>query len=329
MKILVTGGSGFIGSALINKWILSGFEIKVFDNGLRGQPRRLNNHKNIELIEGDVRDLSALKDAAKGCDAIAHLAYINGTEFFYEKPDLVLEIALKGIINTIEAAIHNSVPQFWLMSSGEVYQSPKIVPTNEEVSLIVPDPLNPRYSYGGGKIISELYAINFGRRYFDKVSIVRPHNVYGPDMGWEHVIPQFAVKMSEQYKFESNIDVPFKILGDGNQTRAFCYIDDFVNGADICFRKGKSLEIYHVGNDKEIKIIDLAKEVGNFYGKKLNIIPSKSPTGETLRRCPDISKAKFLGYEPNITLSEGLSKTLEWYKNNIMLQGTNKLNSDY
>ena len=123
---------GVVSSNGIN---LEGFEEKPQgDGGMINGGFFILSPKTIELIEGDVRDLSALKDAAKGCDAIAHLAYINGTEFFYEKPDLVLEIALKGIINTIDAAIQNSVPQFWLMSSGEVYQSPKIVPTNEEVS---------------------------------------------------------------------------------------------------------------------------------------------------------------------------------------------------
>jgi nucleoside-diphosphate-sugar epimerase len=93
------------------------------------------------------------------CDS--SLAYINGTEYFYTKPELILEIALKGVFNTVEAALKNNIGQYWLMSSGEVYQDPGQVPTSEKVELKVPDPLNARYSYGGGKIISELYALNF------------------------------------------------------------------------------------------------------------------------------------------------------------------------
>ena len=103
---------------------------------------------------------------------------------FYTKPELVLDIGIKGIVNVIEASISKGIKDFVLASSSEVYQTPPVVPTSENVPLVVPDPLNPRYSYGGGKIISELMAINYGRKYFDRTVIFRPHNVYGPDMGW-------------------------------------------------------------------------------------------------------------------------------------------------
>ena len=107
----------------------------------------------------------------------------------------MLDVGVRGMINVIDACRRHGIGTLLLASSSEVYQTPPQVPTDEAAPLVVPDPLNPRYSYGGGKIISEMMAINFGRKFFERVLIFRPHNVYGPDMGFEHVIPQFALRL--------------------------------------------------------------------------------------------------------------------------------------
>ena len=135
--------------------------------------------------------------AVRGVDEVHHLAFVNGTEFFYSAPELVLDVGVKGMINVIDACRATASRNLVLASSSEVYQTPPQVPTDESAPLLVPDPPNPRYSYGGGKIISELMAINYGRKLFDRVLIFRPHNVYGPDMGFEHVIPQFALRLKQ------------------------------------------------------------------------------------------------------------------------------------
>jgi nucleoside-diphosphate-sugar epimerase len=280
----------------------------------------------IEFLQGDVRSYEDVKKACFNIDVIAHLAYVNGTEFFYTRPELVLEIALKGMINTIDAAIECGVPEYWLMSSGEVYQSPESIPTDETVSLSIPDPLNPRYSYGGGKIISELYLLNYATKHFENAVIVRPHNVYGPDMGWEHVIPQFILRVNELNLTYSSGALPFSINGSGLQTRAFCYIDDFINGAHIAFTEGDHKNIYHVGTDKETKISNLAEMVGKLQRRDVEILPSEAPPGETHRRCPSINKVKALGYNPVVDLAEGLELTSEWYLKNLDLQNSNNLN---
>lgn len=330
MKILVTGGSGFIGSRLVHKWLEQGHNVRVFDNGMRGKLRRLEGiQSDIEYIQGDVRDFKSVLAATKGVDAVAHLAYINGTEFFYSKPELILEIALKGLINTIDACIQNEVPKYWLMSSGEVYQTPKVVPTDESVSLKVPDPLNPRYSYGGGKIISELYAINYGRKYFDSVSIVRPHNVYGPDMGWEHVIPQFIMRAYDQIVHHPHGTLPFTIQGNGTQTRAFCYIDDFVEGCNLAFTKGEHLGIYHVGTMEEVKISELAQFIISYFSRNPSFEFIREPLGQTQRRCPDITKVQNLGYSPKFSLEDGLALTIKWYVDNMHLRSTNTFASSH
>jgi dTDP-glucose 4,6-dehydratase/UDP-glucose 4-epimerase len=185
-RILVTGGSGFIGSALVKRLVFEGHFVRVLDNNIRGIRSRLDMvSNNIDFIKADIRDYSQVRKACKGIDVVHHLAYINGTEYFYTMPELILEIAVKGIMNVIDACKENSIKELYVASSSETYQTPTTVPTSESERLVVPDPLNPRFSYGGGKILWELLAINFGRKYFDKVVIYRPHNVYGPDMGWE------------------------------------------------------------------------------------------------------------------------------------------------
>ncbi|MFC1753135.1 NAD-dependent epimerase/dehydratase family protein [Thermoproteota archaeon] len=316
-KYLVTGGTGFIGSALVRRLLNEGNHVRVLDNGLRGNLGRLKDiSSKIEMIEGDIREPKVVNEAIKGMDSVCHLAYLNGTEFFYTKPELVLEIGVKGMINVLDACVKERVRELIVASSSEVYQTPSKIPTDETISLSIPDPLNPRYSYAGGKIISELMAINYGRKYFDRVLIFRPHNVYGPDMGWEHVIPQFCLRMKELCKKSKEMTVQFPIQGSGNETRAFVFIEDFISGLMYVINKGEHLGIYNIGTTEEININQVAKEVGSFFGKEIIIEPGKLAEGGTLHRCPDISKLQKLGYVPGISFSQGLKMTAAWYDKN-------------
>ena len=198
-RVLVTGGSGFIGSALVKALVRHGDAVRVFDDNSRGAPRRLREVEgDVEFVEGDIRDPAAVDAAMRGVDEVHHLAFVNGTATFYSAPDLVLDVGVKGIVNVIDACRRHWRRTLILASSSEVYQSPPQVPTDESVPLVIPDPLNPRLSYGAGKIISEMMAINYGRKHFERVLIFRPHNVYGPDMGFDHVIPQFAVRLNDE-----------------------------------------------------------------------------------------------------------------------------------
>lgn len=316
-KYLVTGGTGFIGSALVKSLVNKGNIVRILDNNSRGNPNKLGKvATEVELIEGDIKDYSCVEHSVKGMDSICHLAYINGTEFFYQKPELVLEVAIKGIMNVLDACIKSGVKELILASSSEVYQAPPLIPTDENVPLIVSDVMNPRYSYGSGKIISEILAINYGRKYFERVLIFRPHNVYGPDMGWEHVIPQFIIRMKEIAKNNPEKQIEFPIQGTGKETRSFVFIDDFIDGLMLVIEKGAHLGIYHIGTMDEISIEKVAMEVGKYFKKEVIIRPGEPAKGGTYRRCPDITKLKGLGYAPKVLFHEGLKITAKWYDEN-------------
>ena len=307
-KILITGGSGFIGSNLANYYSQNN-KVIVFDNYRRGKISSLIKNKNLRIIKGDITNRNQVKKALNKIDTVIHLAYINGTEFFYKYPEKILEIAAKGIINIIECSIEKNIQELYLASSSEVYQNPKIIPTPEEIPLIIPDVLNPRYTYGGGKILTELYGVHYAK-YFKKLIIFRPHNVYGPNMGNEHVIPQLLIKANKIKNSKKSL----RILGNGNQTRSFIYISDFINSFDLILKKGKNKNIYNIGNEQEISIKNLVKKIKKTVDIKNKVINIDNHKGSPNRRCPDNTKLVKLGYKMSIDLNKGLYLTNEWYK---------------
>jgi nucleoside-diphosphate-sugar epimerase len=313
-RVLVTGGSGFIGSALVKALVAQGETVRVLDDNSRGAARRLRAvERDIEFVNGDIRDAGAVAAATRGIDEVHHLAYVNGTATFYSAPELVLDVGVKGIVNVIDACRSHEVGRLILASSSEVYQSPPRVPTDEDVPLVVPDVLNPRLSYGAGKIISEVMVINYGRRHFERVLVFRPHNVYGADMGFDHVIPEFAIRIKRAAAVRAAGPVPFPIQGSGEETRSFCHVDDLVAGVMVMREKGEHLGIYHVGTTEEVTIADLARRVALAAGREIVLEPSAVLAGSTPRRCPDISKLAALGYRPRVSLDQGLPAVLKWY----------------
>jgi nucleoside-diphosphate-sugar epimerase len=269
----------------------------------------------IGYFEGDIRDSKAVQQACKGVQSVIHMAFVNGTEFFYSKPELVLDVGVTGMINVIHGCIAENVREFFLASTSEVYQTPPVIPTPEDVPLVVPDPFNPRYSYGGGKIICELMAINFGRKHFDRVVIFRPHNVYGADMGSEHVVPQFIQRFKELCKKPDN-PLRFEIQGNGTETRAFVHVDDFSEGLLLLLERGEHMNVYNIGTSEEVSISRLASEIGRCFGREVTVVPGQLREGGTLRRCPDISKIGKLGYEPRIDIRAGIESVVKQHLEN-------------
>ena len=302
---LVTGGTGFVGSNICELLIKANHNVKVFDNNSRGSISKIKKiRKKIRFIKGDIRSKESLNRALKNTDAVIHLAYINGTKYFYSKPVLILDVAVKGILNIIEACIKNKVKELYLASSSEVYQTPNKIPTDELEALKIPDIFNPRYSYGGGKILSELMGIHYGKKYFKKLVIFRPHNVYGPDMGREHVIPEFINRFKTLKKRK------FIIQGTGNEIRSFIYIEDFIEAFNLILKRGKHLNIYNIGTSEKIKIKDLAYKLSRIFRKKIIIKKMALAKGGTKIRVPSINKIKRFGFKPKFNLNKGLRKML-------------------
>lgn len=312
-RAVVTGGGGFIGAYLVKRLVRDGWDVAVVDTMVRGDASRLAEvADDIELFSCDVRDEQALERAFSGAQVVMHLAAINGTENFYKRPELVLDVGLRGALAVVNAGRSAGVPDLVVASTAEVYQTPSVVPTPETIALTLPDSLNPRYSYGGSKIVSELIAFNYARDHYDRVQVFRPHNVYGPDMGWKHVLPQFITRAISGSEANTG-SVPFEIQGDGTETRAFCFVDDIVEGILTMYANGGHRAIYHIGNDEEVTILELARRVGEALEVELDIQPGPAAAGGTPRRCPDISKMRNLGYQPRVNLEEGLRRTVRWY----------------
>lgn len=311
-KILVTGGTGFIGAACVRRLLTCGHAVRILDNGFRSDIEALKG-LNVEMIEGDVRDPQVVLQATQGVDTVIHLAAINATEYFYAKPALVLDVGVRGILNIIDGCVKNNVKNLMVASSSEVYQTPSRIPADETEFLKIPDVLNPRYSYGGSKIMTELLTLNYGRLHFERAIVFRPHNVYGLSMGWEHVIPQFILRAADGIKNYPSGPVPFPVQGSGNQTRAFVYIDDMVDGIMLLLEKGEHLNVYHIGNPEEITIRELAKKVVHRFGREMELKPDALPQGCPERRCPNIDKMKQLGFSPRISLDQGLPEVIDWY----------------
>lgn len=314
-KVLVTGGSGFLGAALVNELVRRGYTVRVFDNNFRGRHRRLEEvRRDVEFIEGDIRDASAVERATAGVEWVFHLAFVNGTRYFYEQPGLVLDVGVRGALTTMDAVKRHGVERYIVASSSEVYQEPTRVPTDESERAIVPDVTNPRFSYSGGKLITELLTLHYLRAGDATRIIFRPHNVYGPDMGWEHVIPEFMRRLRELAPKASGKRLPFPIQGSGQETRAFCFVDDAVAGIMVAAERGADANIYHVGVNEEIAIGELARRVGRLAGLELDLEPQALLHGSTSRRCPDIGRLRALGYAPRVSLDEGLQRCWTYYR---------------
>ena len=305
MRALVTGGRGFIGRRVCERLAALGHDVRALDNGWRSDAPAADG---VTAIDADVRDRERLQEACADVDVVLHLAAIQGTANFYRDPALVLDVNLRGVLNVAEASASAGVQRLVFSSSSEVYGIPSRFPTPETEPLQVPDPLNPRWSYGGSKLAGELVVANLARVGGYDFTILRYHNVYGPAMGWDHVIPQFIRRLE--------LNEEFTIQGDGEQQRSFCYVDDAVDATlGAALEDGARGQIFNIGNpDEEVSMNELVALLEDISGKRVR--PRHIPfEGEgTRRRVPDISRAReLLHYTPVVSLPDGLAHTYAWY----------------
>lgn len=334
-RVLVTGGAGFLGAGLVHRLVEEGARVRVLDDASRGSfDRLLLVQDQVEVVSGDVRDAALVRDACEGVDTLYHLAAVNGTKNFYAHPERVLDVAIRGTLATVDAARLAGVRRYLLASTSEVYNEPPVVPTPEDVPLVVPDAYNPRFSYGGGKLAAELIAIHSLSASAPECVIFRPHNIYGPAMGFEHVIPNLVQRIrgqvgggaplaglpgvevlqrARQVSPSKRPEIELEIQGSGEETRAFCHVDDAVEGMRILALRGEHRRTYHLGRSVESSIRELAEEIGALLGVRIRLRPGVSPRGGPLRRCPDVRRMAALGFEAKISLREGLQRTIPFY----------------
>ena len=251
----------------------------------------------------------------QGIDSVVHMAYLQGTQTFYAEPRQVLDVAMRGMLNVLAACEATGSSELLLVSSSEAYQVASVVPTPETIPLTVPDVLNPRYSYGGGKIACELMSLAWARTgVLDRLIIVRPHNIYGPDMGNEHVIPEFCHKMNMLTKgngVDSSLSL-FRVPGWKPGLSVTSMTASI--SSSFYWRRLTLSGLYHVGTMDERTISDVAHAVAQCYDRKIKVIPGTLPKGSPPRRLPELAKMYALGYTPRMSFKKGIARTVAWYQ---------------
>lgn len=320
MKVLITGGAGFIGYHLAKELLDNGYEVVLADNFSRGVEDRF-----LKDLEKDIRitflavDLMCYENVTKlgdDYDYIFHFAAIIGVQNVLNHAYDVLEKNVRMLFNLIELGhMQKHLNRFVFASTSEIYAGTlqyyqMEIPTPETTPLTITPLDNPRTSYMLSKIYGEAVIIQSGLPF----TIIRPHNFYGPRMGMSHVIPELLRKTYEAKNGEK-LEV-FSV----DHCRTFCYISDAVKMIRLLVESDKTLgEAFNVGNQQpEISILKVAEMILDITGKKLIIDAKPATIGSPFRRCPKMSKVeKCIGYSGQISLKDGIEKTYSWYKENV------------
>jgi len=310
LKVLVTGGAGFIGSHLADKLLERHNIVVAYDNFspyYSGKERNVRNNvdnPNYHLVKADILDFGALSQAMKDVDVVFHLAAQPGVRYSIEHALEVSQINVSGTVNVLEAARQKRVRKVVYASSSSVYGNPKCMPVGEEHPL---DPISP---YGVSKLAAEKYCQVYRRLYEMDIVILRYFTVYGPRQRPDMAIHRFVDQI-----FESKAPV---VYGDGKQTRDFTYIDDIVVGtikaAEI---EGYAGEAFNLGGGHRVSVNDLLKRLIKLCRKENVVKPiyEHAKLGDVTDTHADISKARrILGFEPKTDVEGGLRNFIEWHK---------------
>ena len=309
MNIVITGGSGFVGSYLCEKLINDGHKIIVIDNLLTGSRENINDlldNENFSFIEHDVQDHIEIEDKV---DYVLHFASAASPKAYTEHPVNTLKAGSVGTINTLGLAKKHSA-EYLLASTSEVYGDPLISPQNEEYWGNV-NPNGERSMYDEAKRFAEAAVATYSRSYGLKTKIVRIFNTYGPRMQLNdgRVVTNFIVQALRN----ENIT----IYGDGTQTRSFSYVEDTVAGI-ISLMNSTEYDVFNIGNPNEMTVGKLAEKIIELTDSTSEIKYLELPSDDPKQRKPDITKAKTkLNWEPKVNLDEGLAKTITWVEEQL------------
>jgi len=304
MKILITGGAGFIPSCLAEKLAEKPENnIVIVDNFLTGRAEKIpvSKHNNIKFIKCDVNDFKDISSVfyAYGFDYVFHYAAMVGVLRTQENPVSVLE-DISGIKNVLNLSKNTGVKRIYFSSSSEVYGEPVEFPQNEHTT-----PLNSRLPYAIVKNVGESYLKSYKQEFDLDYTIFRFFNTYGPKQSKDFVVSKFISAAL------NNRDIT--IYGDGSQTRTFCFVDDNITATTNAFYQNKYVnDVVNIGGDIEISILELAKLIVKLTGSTSKIVHVPAlKEGDMTRRKPDVTKMKQLLHRDNVTLEEGLKKVLQ------------------
>jgi nucleoside-diphosphate-sugar epimerase len=315
---LLLGGAGFIGHHLARHLLdRGGYRLTLVDNFFRGKRDQeldsLLQSPNVDVVEGDLTDPSTFHQFDDAYDHVYALAAVVGVGYTEDMPEEVWRVNTSITLNTLNWLREVDVSRVLFASTSETYAGTvekyrADIPTPEDVPLCVTDISHPRFTYAITKMLGEAGIVHYADAYnFEQVS-VRFHNVYGPRMGFKHVVPEVTQRFFEG-------EDPFTIYGF-DQTRAFCHVKDAVRGLGQAMEAtGAAGTTYHIGDDRsEITIETLIRHIGDIVGFDGEYERGESHSGSVSRRCPDISRARqAFGFEPSIHWKEGVEDTVKWY----------------
>ena len=305
--VVVTGGAGFIGSELVRQLAAAGSAVVVIDNLVNGRRANLADVPGrVTLLEHDIRNVNAYASVLRDAAIVYHLACL-GVRHSVHSPIENHEVNATGTLRLLDASREAGVPKFVYISSSEVYGTAQRVPMTED------HPTFPCTVYGGSKLAGEAYARAFHRTYAYPTVVVRPFNTYGPRSHHEgdsgEVIPKFLLRCLA--------GKPMMIFGDGTQTRDFTYVSDSAHGIILAGTSPAAVgRTINLGSGFELTINDLAKTIAEIVERPDAAIQHDAPRpGDVLRLYADMSQARLLlGYQPRISLAEGLRQLLGWYR---------------
>jgi nucleoside-diphosphate-sugar epimerase len=308
-RIFITGGTGFIASYITER-LIDDNKIVLYDIQQRDalQYTPFKNHKNLEVIKGDVLDAEHLKQAAKGSDVLIHCAAIAGIYSVVKSPSLTLRVSFLGTYNALQAAVHHKIKKFVDFSTSEVY-GPFVYKGTEDALTTQGSVGESRWSYSVGKLAAEHLTHSYHKEFGLAVSSVRPFNVYGPRQIGEGAIRGMILKAIK--------NEPITLYNDGTQIRAWCYVEDFVDGVmAILTNPASDGHCFNIGNPQgSITNYQLARMIKRLADSESDIVFKKHPGPEVEIRVPSIEKAQtLLDFTPKVNLETGISKTIEWYR---------------